>query len=84
MDYKGGTYLSQGLGNTLEEGMSSAVLSTDFSNVSDFSSIDKQLLIETLNENGLAKLDGLKNAFCSTALIDDSLVIAHLVTTAET
>lgn len=84
LDYEGGTYLSQGSGNSPLEGMQSSIENSDFSEIPELKLVGKAKLIKELESGGLVSLGGLQSVFCATAEIDNSLCIAHLVATNQT
>ena len=77
LDFQGGTYLGQAEG-TLETALASWLSSLDLDllgrnelqTLRDSIAVDKRVLVE-----------GLKNVWCSTGLVDDKLAIVHIIAT---
>ena len=81
LDFRGGTYVKQ------VEGCSPGSAIVEFAeqiNISEIPGIgtpEKQSLIEQLKDEIPTPLDGRINAWCVTALLDDSLVLINIVQT---
>lgn len=84
IDYKGGTYISQGTGDSVIEGCKSAINSQSSSKISDLKNISKKTFISEIEDNGFSTIDGTKNVFCTSFAIEDSLAILNLIATTET
>ena len=83
MDYKGGTYISQGAGTNPTEGAVSAIRAHNYSDIPDLVSADKSSIISEIENNGLALLQGMKKVYCATADIRGSIIIFNVVETNE-
>ncbi len=72
-DYKGGTYISQVRANSPEEAVIIWAENLDTKSIAGFKSKSKAKLIEQLQQqlegDAPVLLDGLKNAWCTSALI---------------
>lgn len=84
IDYKGGTYISQGFGNSVIEGFKSAINSQNFSEIPDFKTVNKDTFISEVEENGFNTIEGTKNVFCTSFSIEGYLAISNLIATIET
>ncbi|MEZ9526337.1 hypothetical protein [Enterovibrio norvegicus] len=84
IDFKGGTYISQGIGSSLANGFESAIDNQAFTDIPDFSSASKEKIKAEAVEDGFIPLEGLKNVYCATCEIDNSLAIFNLIATNET
>jgi len=84
MDYKGGTYISQGVGMNPTEGAVSAIRAYNLSEISGLVSADKSSIISQIENDGLALLQGMNKVYCATADIRGSMVVFNVVETNET
>ena len=82
MDYKGGTYVSQGEGESINAGVEAAINNQNFMAISALKGISKEVILKELFEDEFVSLKGLKNVYCGAAEINGALAIFHAVCTA--
>lgn len=76
LDFKDGTYLSQGHGNTPMEGLFRCIY-----HLNPIEGLDSDTLIEELENEEAIEIDGLENIWCFAASVGSEFIIIHLVAT---
>lgn len=88
VDYKGGIYVSQVRANSPEEAVIIWAKNLDTKPIIGLKSKSKTKLIEQLQqqveEGATILLDGLKNAWCASAMIKHKLLLINIVKTSQT
>jgi hypothetical protein len=83
MEYRGGTYISQVNARSAKQAVSRWAMNLDPEPIAEFSKQGKRQLITSLEGDKLVPLDGLTNAWCSTARVSGSLALINIVATAD-
>ena len=76
MDFEGGTYVSQGHGNTELEGLTNCVVNLD-----EIEGLDTEDIISEISDDVAIEIDGMESVWCFSALYHEKLVLMHLVAT---
>jgi len=71
MDYKGGAYISQGVGTNPTEGTVAAIRNHNYSDIPGLVPADKSLVVLEIESEGLLLLQELKKVYCGTVWLID-------------
>lgn len=80
-DYKGGTYISQYLGDTLGEALRLWIENVDFFTEKQLNSFKKN--IEYGDIDPPTRLDGLNNVWCTCFIVFGTLLLLNVIETVE-
>ena len=80
MEFKGGTYISQVTAN-LENACGIWVEALQTSEIKDMDENGRLQLAEDLLTENLIPVEGVRNTWCVSSLIDNELVLLHVVRT---
>jgi hypothetical protein len=85
MEYRGGTYISQVNGRSANQAVRRWATNLDPKPIAEFSERRKRELIRWLDGRGdkPVPLDGLTNAWCTSALVSGSSALINIVATAS-
>jgi hypothetical protein len=81
MDYKGGTYISQITSSSLETACIKWAKSLEISEIDEFGNKSKEKLIEQMKSNSPVLLNGLLNAWCTSAFLQKGTALINIVQT---
>jgi hypothetical protein len=81
MEYAGGTYVSQVKAASPKSACLKWAKSLDVSQINGMRERSKQALLKQMKEEAPLPLDGLLNAWCTTAYLRKGLVLINLVKT---
>src|SRR5215204_3168572 len=81
LEYAGGTYISQINASSPNSACVKWARSLEVSQVSGLDLKGKESLVKQLEEEEPDPLDGLVNAWCASALVQDELALINLVQT---
>lgn len=80
MDFQGGTYLSQ-VNAPFETSCNVWASSVEVSEIAGFGELQRDQLIACMNHESPTALENMDGVWCVTALIDNDLVLVHIVKT---
>ena len=83
MEYRGGTYISQVRARSANEAVRRWAAKLDPLPIAEFSERRKRELIRSLDGDKPVPLDGLTNAWCTSALVGGSSALINIVATAN-
>ncbi|MFN2597187.1 MAG: hypothetical protein ABR563_08390 [Pyrinomonadaceae bacterium] len=83
MEYAGGTHVSQVRASSPKSACVKWARELDVSQVEGLGVKSKQSLIDQMETESPAALDGMLNAWCTTALLRGELALINLVRTAQ-
>jgi len=84
MDYDGGTYISQGTGESIMDGFISSINNQCISEIPEFSSSFNSEIISQVIDDGHVNVAGVTNVYCSSCEVGGKLAILNLIATAKT
>ena len=81
MEFAGGTYISQVTAQSPKAACVKSAQSLDTSQVKGLGAKGKKSLIKQMNEDAPIAVDGIRNAWCQSALVRGKLALINLVQT---
>jgi hypothetical protein len=84
LEFKGGTYMTQGLSGSPSAAFRKGAKSMDAVNVTGLNKAGKAGLVEQMKTDEITPISGLTNAWCKTALISGRIAMATVIQTDQT